>query len=254
MAEASDFIRIDPIRSPATIENFRMACRLTDRAFEILIGLVAAGMPELDLLARVHEAAQIARAELAPHEDAEVCFVIIESGVRTALLHGRATDKRIEKGDFVTIDFGLSYHNAMADFTRTFVVGRASERQREIYAIVREAILACEDRLKPGMTGGEADAIARDIIANAGYGERFIHTLGHGFGDRSVDKLRSSDGICLAPGESQTVLAPGMVFTIEPGIYIEGFGGVRIEDTVAMGENGVEPLFAFTKDLMEIEA
>ena len=245
-------IYISAVRSEETLENFRMACRLTDLAFENIISSVYAGMTELDLLQKVNWAEQHVRKEFAPGSNSGLAFIIIESGVRTAMLHGRATDKYIEEGDFVTIDFGLYYEDAMADFTRTFVVGKADSQQRRIYSIVREAILECEACIKPGMTGREGDAIARSLITAEGYGVQFKHTLGHGFGDYRRKGVLTTDGISLAQDNSKTVLQEGMVFTIEPGIYIEGFGGVRIEDTVVMEKDGVTPLFSFTKDLLEI--
>lgn len=241
---------IEPIRDEAAQNEFRVACRLTDYACELIAADLHAGMTELALLDRVTAAKERAAYKLAPGENVQIAFVIIESGVRTALLHGRATDKVIKKGDFVTLDFGLAYKNAHADMTRTFIIGEADEKQREIYAAVRDAILECERLIKPGMSGKEADLIARALIEKAGYDKEFIHGLGHGFG--LFGERDTTDGVELAQGASDTVLREGMIFTVEPGIYIEGFGGVRIEDTVIMNGDGVEPLFGFTKELVEI--
>lgn len=242
---------IDPVRDEAAQNEFRTACRLTDYACELIAKDLRAGMTELALLERVNAAKERAARELAPGEDIPLAFVIIESGARTALLHGRATDKVIQTGDFVTLDFGLAYKRAHADMTRTFVIGKADEKQREIYEAVLEATLTCERLIKPGMTGKEADSIARNFIESAGYGKEFIHGLGHGFG--LFGERDTFDGVALAQDAADTVLREDMVFTIEPGIYIEGFGGVRIEDTVIMKRDGVEPLFGFTKELIEIE-
>lgn len=242
---------IDPVRDEAAQNEFRTACLLTDYACELIAKDLCVGMTELALLERVNAAKDRAARELVPGEDIPLAFVIIESGARTALLHGRATDKVIQRGDFVTLDFGFAYKRAHADMTRTFVIGKADDKQREIYQAVLDAILACENSIRPGMNGKEADAIAREIIGNAGYGKKFVHGLGHGFG--LFGERDTFDGVALALDAADTVLREGMVFTIEPGIYIESFGGVRIEDTVIMKRDGVEPLFAFTKELIEIE-
>ncbi len=242
---------LDPVRDEKGQADFRKACMLTDRALERIYASMRCGMTELELLDRVMEAKDGVVNDYAPGEDVRLGFIIIESGPRTAMLHGRATDKRIMRGDFVTIDFGLAYASAMADMTRTFVAGQADAKQKEIYAAVKNAIDECEKTFRPGLNGDEADRIARDIIRGAGYGDNFIHGLGHGFGDYSDPN--TGDATALAPGASDTVLRCGMVFTIEPGIYVEGFGGVRIEDTVIMREQGVEPLFSFTKELLSID-
>ena len=168
---------------------------------------------------------------------------IVASGVRSALPHGVASDKVIEVGDFVTLDFGAIYNGYISDTTRTVAVGEPSEQLKEIYQVVLDSQLLALEKVKPGMTGKEADAIARDYIASKGYGEAFGHSLGHGIG------LEVHEG----PGlsfRSDVVLEPGMVITIEPGIYLPNIGGVRIEDDALVTENGLEKLTHSTKELL----
>ena len=136
----------------------------------------------------------------------------------------------MKDGDAIVIDMGAKYQGYCSDLTRTIVVGEASDKLREIYNIVLRAQLEAEDKVRAGMTGEEADALARDVIADAGYGDEFGHSLGHGVGLAVHEYPR------LAP-KVEDKLEDGMVFTIEPGIYVPGWGGVRIEDIVVM-ENG----------------
>jgi len=170
---------------------------------------------------------------------------IVASGPRSALPHGRASDKPIAAGDFVTFDWGAVVQGYHSDCTRTLVVGHASEQQREIYRIVRGAQEAAVAGLRAGMTGKEGDALARDRIAAAGHAEHFGHGLGHGVG------LAVHEGPTLSPRE-EAVLEPDIVVTVEPGIYVPGWGGVRIEDLVVLRESGAEILTGFSRDLLEV--
>jgi Xaa-Pro aminopeptidase len=160
---------------------------------------------------------------------------IVASGERSALPHGVASDKVIAKGDLVTFDFGAVYDGYCSDLTRTVVVGRPTDRQREIYEIVLEAQETALRAAKAGMTGRELDAVARDIIAQRGYGEAFGHSLGHGIGLAIHEDPRVSK-------QGDAVLQPGMVITIEPGIYLSGWGGVRIEDDIVLTDHGARVL------------
>lgn len=155
---------------------------------------------------------------------------IVASGTRSCMPHGVATDKVIGVGDFVTVDFGCRLDGYCSDMTRTFVVKKCSERQREIY----ETVLAAQERalsvIAPGVKCADVDKVARDVISNAGFGEYFGHSLGHSVG------IEIHEHPVFAP-KSNEVAEIGNVITVEPGIYIPGFGGVRIEDVVAIGEN-----------------
>lgn len=244
-------IPCNPIRTDAEIQAFRRCCALTDEAYARAMARVRVGMTEIDVKAAFEESISALAAEQPAGTLLKLNFLIIESGERTALLHGRATERVLSMGEFLTVDFGLNYNGCCSDFTRTSVLGVPDARQRDVYGTVLRAIRESERSILPGMTGHEADAIARKVIDQAGCGPNFCHALGHGFGDFS-GRQSVYDGIALAEDVHGFVLAPGMVFTIEPGIYIDGYGGVRIEDTVLLTEQGVEPLFTYTKELQSI--
>jgi Xaa-Pro aminopeptidase len=167
---------------------------------------------------------------------------IIASGERSALPHGVASDRVIGNNEFVKMDFGAYYKGYCSDITRTVAMGTVSAKHKEIYDIVLEAQLATLAGLKPGITGKQGDALARDIIERYGYGDKFGHGTGHGLGMEVHEQPRLSK-------LSDTVLEPGMVVTVEPGIYLPGFGGVRIEDDVVITDSGIRILTKSTKEL-----
>ncbi len=170
---------------------------------------------------------------------------ILASGNRSALPHGKAGSKTVEKGDFVLIDFGSQFQGYHSDQTRTVICGSASSEQRKIYQIVKEAHDKAIDRIRPGIPIGEVDRAARDYIRSEGYGEYFGHGLGHGIGLAvHEDPVISS--------ENKGLVQEGMVFTIEPGIYIPDWGGVRIEDMVLVTSHGAELLTYLPEELREI--
>ena len=171
---------------------------------------------------------------------------IAASGIHSSMPHAVPTDKVLEEGDFLTMDFGCLVNGYCSDMTRTIVYGRADEKQKEIYDVVLQAQMTALQAIKPGMTGKEVDAIARDVIKVAGYGDCFGHSLGHSVG------LEIHETPCFSPRE-ESVIEPGMVITVEPGIYVEGFGGVRIEDVVVITENGCENITHSPKERMEIQ-
>jgi Xaa-Pro aminopeptidase len=156
---------------------------------------------------------------------------LVQSGPNSALPHLEPSNRKLAPGDFILLDFGAAYDGYKADTTRMAVVGPPSEQQREMHQVVLDAHDAAIAAVRPGVTTGDVDAAARDVIERAGYGERFFHRVGHGLG------LEGHEDPSLDPG-SRTVLEPGMVFTVEPGVYIPGFGGVRIEDDVAVTADG----------------
>ena len=143
------------------------------------------------------------------------------------------------------MDFGCRYQGYCSDMTRTVVVGSASDRQKQVYDTVLQAQQTALEGIRPGMTGKEIDALARNVIDKAGYGSCFGHSLGHSVG------LEIHEKPCFSPKEEK-VIQPGMVITVEPGIYIENFGGVRIEDVVIITENGCENITHSPKQLIEI--
>ena len=159
--------------------------------------------------------------------------------------HGTASSKTIETGDFVTLDFGCVVNGYCGDMTRTVVVGKADERQKQIYRTVLRAQLEALKAIQAGKKAADIDKVARDIIQDAGFGGNFGHSLGHSVG-LDIHELPS-----LSP-KSEAVLEAGMLETVEPGIYVEGFGGVRIEDLVLITDDGCRNLTASPKELIEL--
>ena len=225
------------IKSEDEINIIKVAADIADAAFKHIIDYIKPGMTELEV---ANELEFFMRKSGAASSSFDI---IVASGWRSALPHGVASDKIIETGDFVTMDYGALYNGYISDITRTVAVGEPSEKLREIYDVVLEAQLRAMDGIKPGMTGVEADAIARDYITEKGYGEYFGHSLGHGIG------LEVHEGPGLS-SRSKAELKPGMVVTVEPGIYLPGVGGVRIEDDILITESGNETLMHSTKDLI----
>ena len=165
------------------------------------------------------------------------------TGKKTSMPHGVPSDNTVQPGDFVTLDFGAVVNGYHSDMTRTFAVGHASAEQRKVYEIVLNAHLNVLDKLRPGMTCREADALARDVIEDAGFGKYFGHGTGHGVG------IEIHEFPSLSP-RSNAVLQTGQIVTDEPGIYIPGQFGVRIEDMLAVTENGCKTLADAPKELI----
>lgn len=229
--------KIRLIKSDDEITIIKQACQIADEAYEHILSFIKPGLTELEVS---NELESFMRSKGATSSSFDI---IVASGTRSALPHGVATSKVIETGDFVTLDFGAYYNGYVSDVTRTVAVGQPSDQLKEIYQVVLDSQLLALENIKPGMTGIEADAIARDYIASKGYGKAFGHSLGHGIG------LEVHEGPGLS-SRSDVVLEPGMVITIEPGIYLPGIGGVRIEDDALVTENGVEKLTHTSKELV----
>ncbi|HEY4305707.1 MAG TPA: aminopeptidase P family protein [Gemmatimonadaceae bacterium] len=226
-------------KDAAELALIEAANGIAARALDRLVPQVKLGMNELQVAGILEKALRDEGSEGFPFPS------IVASGPRSALPHARSSDRRIESGDFLLLDFGAEYHGYCSDVTRTFVVGGASNEQREIYDIVRVANENAARRVRAGMTGRDADAIARDYIEQRGFGEQFGHSLGHGLGlevHEAPRLAKTADG----------ALAEGAVVTIEPGIYRPGWGGVRIEDDVFLGPDGPRILTKFTHELIEL--
>ncbi len=225
------------IKSPAEIKILKEAAEIADAAYKHILNFIKPGLKEIDV---ANELEFFMRKNGAVSSSFDI---IVASGYRSALPHGVASEKEIEKGDFVTLDFGAYYKGYCSDITRTFAVGEPSDELKNIYSVVLEAQMRGMNGIMPGMTGKQADALTRDYIKEQGYGEYFGHSTGHGLG------MEVHEGPALS-FKSDTILEPGMVVTVEPGIYIAGLGGVRIEDDTVITEKGNESLTHSPKDLI----
>ena len=225
------------IKEQEEIEKIRKAVEITDAAFAHILDFIKPGVTEREIALEL----EFYQKRMGGEKNA--FDFIVASGQRSALPHGVASEKVIEKGDFVTLDFGVFYQGYCSDLTRTVVVGEPDEKQREVYELVLKAQLAVIENVKAGMSCKEVDEIARGIIGEAGYRENFGHGLGHGIGLEIHEGPRVSF-------TSETILQTGMVMTNEPGIYIPGWGGVRIEDDLLITEEGCEVLNKAPKELI----
>ncbi len=231
--------KLRAIKDGEEIARIAEAAKITDRVFELLVGELHPGMTEIEVAARIDYLLMTEAGDFPAFR------TIVASGPRAALPHAHPSRRPIERGDFVTMDFGAVWEGYCGDMTRTVVFGEPTDEQVEIYETVVDAQKAALDGIRAGMTGKEADALARDYISARGHGEHFGHGLGHGLG------LEVHEGPRLA-AKNEDVLLPGMVVTVEPGIYIPGWGGVRVEDDVVVEEGGVRNLTSSVKDLLKI--
>lgn len=225
------------IKTDTEIKILKEAADIADAAFKHILEFLRPGKTELEVANELEFFMRKAGASSSSFD------TIVASGLRSALPHGVASEKVIEKGDFVTLDYGAYYKGYVSDITRTVAVGQPDVKLKEIYQVVYEAQARGMAGIKPGMTGKEADALTRDYIAEQGYGEYFGHSTGHGIG------LEVHEGPALSI-RSDLILEPGMVVTCEPGIYIPGLGGVRIEDDTRITYDHNEALTHSTKELM----
>lgn len=196
---------------------------------------ISAGMKESDVAAQI-------KLHLNKYQAKPAFKTIVASGKRSALPHGFATEKKIQKGDLVVVDFGALYNGYRSDITRTKIVGQATKQQQKIFAIVKEASRRAIEKVRPGVSCWEVDAAARDYIHEQGYGKYFIHTTGHGVGRKIHEAPKISK-------RNRNRLRAGTVITIEPGIYIKGWGGVRIEEMVLVTRTGYKVLTSVQKKL-----
>lgn len=224
------------IKEPCEIEKITRAAEIADKAFSHIRGYIKEGVRECDVAIELEFYMKRSGAERLAFD------VIVASGARSALPHGEPSDKKIQSGDLVLLDFGAVCEGYCSDISRTIVVGEPSRRvnvnpdvlykQREIFDVVIAAQETALGMIKSGVRACDVDAAARDVIKQAGYGDYFSHSLGHGVGLNVHEKPRLSQ-------KDETVLKAGMVVTVEPGVYIPDFGGVRIEDLVLVLEDGV---------------
>jgi len=221
------------------LQRIRAAVALGAKLFDRALAVVRPGVKETEVAAEMELAARRGGAE-------EMSFpTIIASGARSALPHGRASDQPIAKGGFVVCDFGVILSGYCSDQTRTVWVGPVPQDARRAYEAVREAQQAAIAAVRPGIPVGEVDAAARKVLRKAGLGRYFTHSTGHGVGLEIHEAPRVADG-------QPEILQPGMVITIEPGVYFPGKWGVRIEDMVAVTAGGCEVLTPTSKDFLAV--
>jgi Xaa-Pro dipeptidase len=217
------------VKDESEIELLRKAAELTSEGMRVAREVVAAGVKEYEVAAEIEYAMRKQGSSGTAFE------TIVASGLTSAFPHGGCSDREIHEGDLVVVDVGATYKFYRSDMTRTFVAGKPSEKQKKLYEIVRAAQAEAFEAVKPNVKAKDVDAVARKVIADAGYGDYFVHSLGHGVG------LEVHEPPTLSP-DSEDVLAVGNVVTVEPGVYLVGYGGVRIEDTVLVQKNGAEKL------------
>jgi Xaa-Pro aminopeptidase len=225
------------VKTEDEIASIRKAAEFGDQAFKIVLNMIKPGVTEREVAAEISYQTR----KLGSERDA--FNVIVASGERSALPHAAPTDKKIKKGEFVTLDFGCVHKGFNSDMTRTVSVGKASIELQKIYDIVRAAQQRAIEKVHPGMPARELDSVARDYITLHGYGSKFGHSTGHGLGIEVHELPYISQ-------RGDRKLEPNEVFTIEPGIYLEGQGGVRIEDDVVVRREGCEVLTTSAKELI----
>ena len=227
------------IKDAAELQAIRNAVQLACGLFDDMVSGIRPGVAETDISAELEYSARRAGADGMSFE------TIVASGTRSALPHGRASSQPVSSSGFVVLDFGVILAGYCSDMTRTVHVGKPSSQAREMYESLREAQQAAREAVRPGVTAGEVDLAARSLLRKAGYGRFFTHSTGHGVG------LEIHEAPRVARGQSD-VLEPGMVITIEPGIYMPGQGGARIEDMVAVTDTGHELLTSTRRELITL--
>ncbi|HET9465745.1 MAG TPA: aminopeptidase P family protein [Gemmatimonadales bacterium] len=228
------------VKSPEEVAAIRAAAALAQEALTEVLPRVRAGQTELEIGASLEGALRRRGSEWHPFP------TIVASGPRSALPHGRTSDRVLAVGELLLLDFGAQVDGYCADITRTVVVGaRADERQRTVHALVQAAQRRAIEHLRPGMPAREGDALARDVIAARGFAEAFGHSLGHGLG------LEVHEAPRLAP-TSDTPLPAHAVVTVEPGVYFPGWGGIRLEDDIYLHPDGTERLSDGRTELLEL--
>jgi Xaa-Pro aminopeptidase len=223
LVEVTGFVEaLRAVKDPAELEILQNAFNVAAEAFVATLPYIRVQMTERDIAARLEFEMRRRGAERVSLE------TIVASGPRGALPHGRASDRQVQSGELITIDFGCVVKGYCSDVTRTVAAGTPSSRAREIYDIVLQALTAGKAAVRAGAAGQAVDAVARQVIADAGYGDYFVHNLGHSLG------LEIHEDPRLARNRPDHILRTGNVVTVEPGIYIPGWGGVRIEDVVTV--------------------
>lgn len=239
-AQAGGLIeRLRAVKDMSEIQGMRAAARLISRVFRETIPKISLGMTELDLAAEIDYAMRKLGSSGPSFE------TIVASGPRSAWAHARPTSKPLRKNELVVLDQGAILRGCCSDMTRTVFLGRAPQRIRKMYHAVLEAQRVAKASIRPGITAAEVDRAARQVLKKSGFGAYFTHSTGHGLGIEVHEMPRLGKG-------DDTALEAGMVVTVEPGVYIEGLGGVRIEDDVLVTSNGAEDLTDAPRDFLEL--
>jgi len=226
------------VKEESEIEAIRAAVACADAAFAHLCQIIRPGMTEAQIAWELESHMRLNGAE-------EVGFpIIVGSGPNGAMPHATCSDRPVQAGEPIVVDWGATVRGYRSDATRTLCLGTADDRYLRTWHLVLDAQRAVEEQVRPGMSGKEVDAIARDVLAQAGQAERFGHGLGHGVG------LAIHEAPFLGTRVDPVILQPGMVFSVEPGLYYPGWGGVRIEDLVVLREHGAEVLTQAPKEPM----
>jgi len=227
------------IKDENELDFIKTSINISSMAFNHVVGIIREGIMERDIAIEMEFFMKKNGAQAMGFD------TIVASGKRSSLPHGRASNKKIEKGDFILIDFGAQFNGYFSDQTRTLICGKSTKEHKKIYEVVKEAQKKAIETVRPGIFIYNLDEVARSYIRNSGYGDYFGHGLGHGIG-LSVHEDPTINW------ENKDLIQEGMVFTIEPGIYVPNWGGVRIEDMVVVTSNGIEQLTYLPKELIEI--
>ncbi len=227
------------IKDPDEIASMRRAVKITEQALDDVLDVIRIGMTERQVANELLIALLRRGAESIAFEP------LIQSGPNAALPHLTSTERVIQPGEVLLLDFGITIDGYTSDITRTFVVGEASDEVKKIYELVKQANEAGRAAARPGATGQDVDRAARKVIADAGYGQYFTHRTGHGLGLEGHEPPYMVEG-------NNVPLEVGNTFTVEPGIYVPGLGGVRIEDDVSITEYGAESLTTYNRELTVI--
>lgn len=228
------------VKDTGEVSAIRAAISVAQEALAEVLPTVRTGQREVEVAAALERALRLRGSEWHPFQ------TIVASGPRSALPHARTSERTIGRGEWLLLDFGAQVDGYCADLTRTVLVGgTADERQRAVYAAVRQAQRRALENLRAGMTGREADLLAREVIVQRGFGDAFGHSLGHGLG------LEVHEAPRLSP-TAEAAIPAGAVVTVEPGIYLPGWGGVRLEDDVHLGADGPVVLSDNLVDLLEL--
>ena len=228
-------------KTPREISCLKAACDIASRAFERIIKDIRVGITEKELAANLSRYMVLEGADTQPYGN------ILISGARTSLLHGIPSAKALEYGDLVLMDYGCQYQGYMSDMTRTVVVGKASDRQKEVYRLEQQMVEDTESMLKAGVSTVQAYEASVKAIRETEYFQYHYSGIGHGIG------LYVHEIPFMGP-RAETILQAGTVLTVEPGIYIPGWGGIRIEDQVLITEDGNENMISATKELLELSS